>query len=362
MELSPFPHQGPLEPDQVVGRDELVDDLIEQVTRRRVTTLLGPRRFGKTSVLRRVATDLESAGTSVVWVDLYEASSMADVVERFDDGLRRAIGPARRWLDDYSASFGLHLGVLRAELRRRSAERPEPVELFHRQLDAIVEAAQVNPVVCVVDEFGGAFGVEGVAGLMRTKFQHHYRELGLLFAGSQPTLMLQMFTDRSMPFYAQADLVEIEPFDAATIATIIDHGFTTSGRHAGPAGRIIAEFANGHPHRSMQLADAAWETVGPGGRFTERDWPDVVRRVADRSRLGLEALFSGRTSGAQAVLRLLAHGESLFGVAAEHLGLSSSSAYRARDQLVERGDVWQVGDRYELVDPIFADWIRARFP
>lgn len=362
MDLSPFPHQGPLEPDQVVGRDELVDDLIEQVTRRRVTTLLGPRRFGKTSVLRRVATDLEAGGASVIWIDLYEASSWADVVERFDDGLRRTIGPARRWLDDYSAGFGLHLGVLRAELRRRAAERPEPVELLHRQLDAIVEAARSNPVVCVVDEFGGAFGVDGVAGLMRTKFQHHYRDLGLLFAGSQPTLMLKMFTDRSMPFYAQADLIEIEPFDAATVIAIVDDGFTTSGRHAGPAGRLIADAAGGHPHRSMQLADAAWETVGPGGRFTERDWPDVVKRVADRSRLGLEALFSGRPSAAQAVLRLLADGESLFGVAAEHLGLSSSSAYRARDQLVERGDVRRVDDRFEIVDPVFADWIRMRFP
>jgi hypothetical protein len=125
---------------------------------------------------------------------------------------------------------------------------------------------------------------------------------------------------------------------------------------------MIAEFAGGHPHRTMQLADAAWETVGPGGRFGERDWPDVVRRVADRSRLGLEALFSGRPSAAQSVLRLLADDEPLFGVAAEHLGLSSSSAYRARDQLVERGDVRRVGDRYEIVDPVFADWVRTRVP
>ena len=63
MEVSPFPHQGPLDPDAVVGRDDLVADLIERVTERRVTALLGPRRFGKTSVMRRVVDDLERAGT-----------------------------------------------------------------------------------------------------------------------------------------------------------------------------------------------------------------------------------------------------------------------------------------------------------
>jgi AAA+ ATPase superfamily predicted ATPase len=88
--MSPFPYQGPLEPPQVHGRDELIADLEERITARRVTALLGPRRFGKTSVLRRVASDLSEVNT--VWVDLYEVSSMADVAVRFDDALAATTG------------------------------------------------------------------------------------------------------------------------------------------------------------------------------------------------------------------------------------------------------------------------------
>ena len=79
MDASPFPYQGPLSPEQVRGRDDLVLDLLERVSERRVTALLGPRRYGKTSVLARVAAELVGGGASVVWVDLYEVTSMADV-------------------------------------------------------------------------------------------------------------------------------------------------------------------------------------------------------------------------------------------------------------------------------------------
>src|SRR5688500_14299910 len=90
MELSPFPYQGPLEPELVHGRDDLIRDLTERITARRVTALLGPRRYGKTSVLGRVAADLTEVAT--VWVDLYEVTSIADVAVRFDDALGATSG------------------------------------------------------------------------------------------------------------------------------------------------------------------------------------------------------------------------------------------------------------------------------
>ena len=55
------PVLGALPADQVHGRDELVDDLVERFTARRVTALMGPRRVGKTSVLSKVA-DVVSGG------------------------------------------------------------------------------------------------------------------------------------------------------------------------------------------------------------------------------------------------------------------------------------------------------------
>ena len=90
---SPFPYHGPLDPDQVSEREDLVRDLEARITSRRPTALLGPRRYGKTSVLRRVSADLAEAGTETVWIDLYELNSVADLAGAIDQGLDQRAGP-----------------------------------------------------------------------------------------------------------------------------------------------------------------------------------------------------------------------------------------------------------------------------
>src|SRR3546814_1766478 len=73
MDRSPFPFQGPLAPSEVTGRDDLRRDLAERMVERRVTALLGPRRYGKTSLLRRVTADLAEVGPETIWIDLYRS-------------------------------------------------------------------------------------------------------------------------------------------------------------------------------------------------------------------------------------------------------------------------------------------------
>ena len=88
-------YQGLLSPELVSGRDALLADLAERVSERRVTTLLGPRRYGKTSVLRRLATDLSEVAN--VWVDLHAVVSVADVAVRFDEAIVRPVTPSALW-------------------------------------------------------------------------------------------------------------------------------------------------------------------------------------------------------------------------------------------------------------------------
>ncbi|MGQ0521721.1 MAG: hypothetical protein ACT4PX_11305, partial [Actinomycetota bacterium] len=136
MDLSPFPYQGPLDPAQVQGRDDLLGDLIGRITSRRVTALLGPRRYGKTSVLRRVAADLHEATT--VWVDLYEVTSMADVAVRFDDALGATTGGFAEAARAMAAGVSIRLGVVKVELTGPARNRPDPALAFHGLLEVLV--------------------------------------------------------------------------------------------------------------------------------------------------------------------------------------------------------------------------------
>ena len=361
MDASPFPYQGPLSPEQVRGRDDLVLDLLERVSERRVTALVGPRRYGKTSVLTRVAAELVGGGASVVWVDLYEVTSTADLAVRLDEALASAVGPLQSRLASIAASLELNLGVLKVGLARRRAERPDAGATLHLLLDTLVRAGESHPAVVVFDEFPGIARVPGATGLLRTKLQHHFQTIGLLFAGSQPSLMRTLFSERTEPFYAQADLVPVGPLDAAAVELIISEGFGSTGRKAGSLAASIHGFTGGHPHRTMQLADAAWRVAATGERYRPEVWEQALADVRQSTALANEAAYSRYNPGEKAVLRLLAGGHGLFGAAAEVLAVAPGMAQHARDTLLAAGDIIDDG-RLRIVDPVIADWIRGRFP
>lgn len=355
---SPFPHHGPLEPSQLRGRDGLVRALVERVTTRRPTVLVAPRRFGKTSVLAAVADQLDDTVT-VIRVDLYELRSWTDLAGRLDDGLSRVTGQGRSGLDRIAAGLEVNLGVVKATFHRPS--RPDADATVDRLLDVMVGHALIHPTVIVFDEFSSVIDLDGAAGLLRTKLQHHYQRIGLLFAGSEPSTMRMLFTDTDQPFYAQADLVDVPPLDLAAFIEIVAEGFDGTPPD-GLAGRIHS-FTAGHPQRSMHLADAAWD-IGGGSTASgsELVWPDALDRCRQSTADGHEVRFAALRSADQAVLRLASTQGVLFGRDAELLSLSASSATAARERLISAGQIVERNGRLVIVDPLYADWIGRRFP
>ncbi|CAN5873394.1 hypothetical protein BH24ACT6_BH24ACT6_12900 [soil metagenome] len=362
MDVSPFPYQGPLQPDQVRARRELIADLTERLTEHRVTALLGPRRYGKTSVLRRVASDVIHAGVSIVWIDLYEVASMSDVAARLDDAIASVPGRFAELANKVAAAASVNLGVVSFELRSATRSRPDPLLVAHGLLDVLTRTAAESPTVVVFDEFSSISRVDGAAGLLRTKLQHHFQEIGLVFAGSEPSMMRTLFSDQAAPFYAQADLVEIGPLSNEEVVDVVTEGFVATGRRAGPLPRNIAAFTHGHPQRSMQAADTAWRLVAPGDEADATTWEETLTLLRDATADGNERLFSGLQDGEKAVLRAIASGGSIFGTAASVLDLPTGTAQHARRRLVDRGHLTSGDSGVSIVDPVFADWIRRRFP
>lgn len=362
MESSPFPYQGPLRAEQVSGREALIIDLSRRIADRRVTALLGPRRYGKTSVLKKVAADLSGVGTESVWIDLYELNSMADLAGALDRGLAAVTSPLRTILDGIAGTMSLRLGGIGVEFGRDKRHRPDPVVAVRRFLDVLLRAAERQDLFVVFDEFSGVDNVRGAAGVLRTELQHHYQDLGIVFAGSQPSTMRTLFSDQSQPFFAQADLVEIGPLDDAVVAAIVDDGFAVTERDAGPGTRAIVALADGHPQRAMQLADALWRRTDPGDTATDADWEHALADVRATVDLGSERMYSLLPAGQQRTLRVLSVGGSIYGTAAELVDLAPGTASAASQTLLGNGFLVRRDDAAVIVDPMFADWLRRRFP
>lgn len=361
-ERSPFPYQGPLAPEQVSGRDELARDLAERLVERRLTALLGPRRYGKTSLLKRVTADLAAVGPETVWIDLYELSSMADLAAAVDRGLAGVTSRVRRTLDSVAGSLSIRLGAVGIELAKGGRDRRDPVLTLRSLLQVLVRTAQRQDLIVVFDEFAGIADVKGAAGLLRTELQHHYQELGIVFAGSQPSTMRALFTDEAQPFFAQADLVELGPLDDDAVVAIVEEGFAATGRATGGVTSRLVAFAEGHPQRAMQLADAVWRRTPAGGTAGDEAWEEALADVRTTVDNGSERLFALLPSGHQKTLRAVASGGSAYGTAARVVDLAPGTAKAAVDALVGNGYVVKREGRLVVVDPLLADWIRRRFP
>ena len=258
--------------------------------------------------------------------------------------------------------MSLNLGLVSVQLTGPARGRPDPALTFQALLDVLVGAAARQPTLLVVDEFSSIGRVGGAAGALRTALQHHYSNLGIIFAGSHPSMMRALFTARAEPFYGQADLVEIGPLLPAALDEIVARGFAATGRDAGGAPQLISSFTGGHPQRAMQLADACWRHTPPGATAGPGPWSaalDEVRRSTDQ---GMERLYSGFEAGERAALRAVARSGSIYGAEAGLLDLSRGAAAHARDALLASGDLVLAGSRLGLVDPLLADWLRRRFP
>jgi hypothetical protein len=361
MDLSPFPFQGPLRPDRVTGRDALVDELIEHVTQRRVTALIGPRRFGKTSVLRLLESRLSEVST--VWVDLYGVESVPDLAIALDAALTRAPAPIKTAAEQIGVSAGFDLGVIRASIARPARSRPDPSALVHALLDTLVRSALSTPTLLVLDEFSAVATVSSAAARFRTALQHHYEDLGVIFAGSAPTIMRNLFTRREEPFYGQADIIEIGPLPRPVVSSLVNDGFTVTGRQAGSVAGHIYDLTAGHPQRTMQVADAVWRHTDLDGTVDDAVFAaalaELRRRIADP----MARLYEAHSELERKTLRIVAHDQSPLGAAGTLLGLGKSGATRARDALLDAGDLQRDPDGHLIVtDPLLADWVRTTLP
>lgn len=360
MEVSPFPYQGPLLPAQVRGRDELLADLVARVTEHRVTALLGPRRFGKTSILRRLATELDEVST--IAVDLFGVQTFGDVAVRLSTAMREAVPAVRDPAVELSVEAGVDLGGLQAKLALSPAKRPDARVLYDTLVRMLVDLARRTPLLLVLDEFQSLTAIDGAAAVLRTHLQQHYTELGIVFAGSAPTAMREVFSRHDQPFFNQADLVTVGPLEPAAVHATVTEGFAATGRDPGTvAGRIVS-FAQGHPQRTMRVADMVWRHTPPGARADDV-WGRAVLALRDAEAAVLAATYDDLTATERKVARIVANEGSLFGAAAERLELSPGAATHARDRLLADGKLRTDDDGGLVVtDPLLADWLVQRLP
>src|SRR4051794_15833316 len=97
---SPFVYEEPVRPEALIDRSAELGKLIDRAADGRNSRLEGPRRFGKTSLLRAALAAVAREGSVPIEVNFLGCVSSADVAERIERAYSAQLdSKLRRWFD-----------------------------------------------------------------------------------------------------------------------------------------------------------------------------------------------------------------------------------------------------------------------
>jgi uncharacterized protein len=362
--------------DRVVELDRLVGDL----TAAQKIFLISPRRYGKSSLVRRALAAMVRRGALTVEVTVSSFSSYVAFLEgyaralvaaetqgsRARTWLREVVRSARadvRYAPDSSPLGGLTVSFPTARSDREISRLAE--EVF--ALPARLAEAQGRKVVVALDEFQAIGGFNGgsVEHAMRAAVQHQ-REVGYVFAGSEPSLMERMLGPKR-PFYKAGPVMRLEKIPAEEFAAFIDQRFAKSGIRAEPGlGAAVVELAGNLPYDVQRLAHETWDEVRSASRrrATLDDLHQALKRLLAEHQMMFEALWQRLTLAQRAALRAVVVEEGLELLSADvrsrHRLAGPSTMQAALAALVRDDIVNREGSRYVVVDSLLREWVERQ--
>jgi hypothetical protein len=362
--------------DRVVELDRLVADLAAG----QKVFLISPRRYGKSSLVRHALAAMARRGALTIEVTVSSFSSYVAFLEGYARALVAAETKgdrARTWLREmirsaraevrYSVNAG-PLGALSVSFPGVRSDRDISrlaQEVF--ALPARLAEARGRAVVVALDEFQAIGGFNGgsVEHALRAAVQHQ-RDVGYVFAGSEPTLMERMLGPKR-PFYKAGPVIRLERIPPEEFAAFIDSRFQRSGVKAEPdLGTAIVELAGNLPYDVQRLAHETWDEVRMAGRrrATLDDLHQALRRMLAQQHTMFEAAWQRLTLPQRSVLRavVLEEGRELLSAETRErhrLGGASTVQY-ALTSLLREDLISREGDRYIVVDSLLREWVARR--
>lgn len=182
--------------------------------------LISPRRMGKTSLIKKVISEMDSPEIKVVYMDIYDCRSEYDFYNRFAETMMKSTGnqleqvmenikrflvrvsPKLSFSPEPNSEFSVSLGITPKDY--------SPEEIL--DLPERIAKEQGIRIVVGIDEFQqiGEFADSlTVQKRLRGVWQHH-QHVSYCFFGSKKHLMENIFQSRRMPFYQFGEMLHLK--------------------------------------------------------------------------------------------------------------------------------------------------------
>lgn len=338
--------------------------------------IISPRRYGKTSLIQKVLSELKREGLLTVYVDLFPATSK----EKFAHVYAKAIA------GHLTSKTKKALSAIRGFLPRvipRLAVKPDGTTEFEFAFDfqgknraPILEdlyeavhkiaAERRKKAVLVFDEFQEIlnFGDDEVERSMRSHFQFH-RNVAYAFLGSKTHLMREIFNKSDRPFYKSGMLFPLKKISPDVLSEWVKKRFSeTKIRLEKNAQNKIIRITANHPYFVQQLCHFIWNLHHDKELITVNEVEDSFNEVLISQNEKYLNICDNLTAKQREFITALAKEPeaSIFSkefLISNKLG-TSSGVQRIIKSLIEKYIIEKENGKYSFSDPFLPLWLKAQ--
>lgn len=373
---NPFIFGEIIEEPNFVDRTSELEQLVRDLADGQKVFLLSPRRFGKSSLVALAMLKLRKRHIHTVSLTVSSYASYTQFLEKFAEKVLRAAGPWDRvkdWVTRFGRSvkpdisYNMGTGEVSVSLGRGAEFDPVPIapDVFAMPGE-LTRNGGFRMAICL-DEFQQIteFDSGSVENALRNQVQEQ-REVGYVFAGSQPSLMREMLSSRR-PFHKAGPQMFLDKIPAADWKEFIAHQFGRRGRKLDEAAmEAVLSTADLIPYDVQRIAHELWDyaELRDKQQITAGDVHAVVEKLIAGQATWYETLWEQLSAGQRAVLQALAERGTtdIYGEAVRRefrLG-PASTVQRALQSLDSKDILDRYQDRYFFLDPLFPQWIRRK--
>lgn len=333
--------------------------------------LISPRRMGKTSLIKKVISEIDNPMLKIVYMDIYDCRSEYDFYNRFAETIMKSTGnhleqvmenikrflvrisPKISFSPEPNSEFSVSLGITPKDY--------SPEEILNLP-ERIAKEQGVRLVVCI-DEFqqiGEFTDSLTVQKRLRGVWQHH-QNVSYCFFGSKKHLMENIFQNRRMPFYQFGEMLHLKCIPTVYWVPFICSRFEKYGKKIAEeyASRICQVVKN----YSSYVQQLAWNVMAETEKeVNEECFEEGLKALLEQN----SSLFIQQTDGLTTYqlnfIRLLCkdiHSGFTTQAVSEIYPLGSKSNIdRIKKSLVDKEIITIEKDGIFLADSVFELWFK----
>lgn len=358
-----------------IGRKEEIRRLKMNFEEGINTILISPRRWGKTSLVRKVCEVVDRKKVIPVFVDIFKCKTEYEFYNALAEAvLKQTASKAELWMDNArdfiarlspkvsfspepNSEFALSLGI--------SPKTHAPEEILSLA-EEIAKKKQKRIMVCI-DEFqqiGEMADSVNIQKRLRSVWQHQRLTSYCLF-GSKKHTMMNVFQKRNMPLYQFGDFKFLDKIPTETwVEYIVQHFKDRQRTISTEQAAKICQLVDNYSSYVQQLSWLVFSLIDEGQVVTDEHLKHGVKDLLNSQEQLFMQQIEPLTAYQMNFLRCILSGHhDDFGETAvrEEFQLGSvSNITRLKTALVDKDIVEMSGKRYYITDPVFALWFRSR--